>query len=347
MSRSASTPTLHLISPPSVAGWFAYFTTLYPDDRVREIGEGPEVDLAPLVEALGEGLPGGTREVVMFSSHDALRRDLRLADELRARRVAVSAQSPGCARLGYDKFVMKEFFDRHGLPTAPWARGTDVSSLGPADAPVVVKHRRGTQNIGTYLTTVGRCELGPDEFAELYIDGIEYSVVVYRDQHGTATFPPVWKGRTTPELTPPWRRLRLCPDREGSPALDRSLREVAEQMVVAADGTGHAEVELVVDEAGGVHLLEINPRVSGTMRISAMATRLPIFSLYRLPEERGALSAVRYAAEVPYSGPPIYDPESATFGTSRLTVAADDPAEVRRKLEEACDRVGVSVGETR
>jgi carbamoylphosphate synthase large subunit len=342
MDYSRSSPVLYLISPPSAGEWFRYFAVLTAEDRVQEIGEGPDIDEPAVRRELTAGLATRMRHVVMLSSHDTLLRDVLLAERLRADGIAVMGQSQACARVGYDKFAMKRFFDAHDLGTARWGDASEMSSITPGGTPVVVKNRHGTQSAGTRLSTAAHCALRGDEFAEVFVDGVEYSVVVFRDGLGLATFPPVWKGRTSPDLVPPWRRLRLCPDPGIDATLDRRLRAVAAKVVVLADGVGHSEVELVVDDVGDIHLLEINPRVSGTMRISAMATCIPIFSMHRLPEARGTLAAVRSAAEAPYSGPVICDPDRDMFATSRLTVAAGTHALAIAKLDDMVTRTAPS-----
>jgi hypothetical protein len=320
----------HLFSAASVTNWFSYFAEILPDDRVIHLGEQPHV--APdLIESI---VNGGDR-AVFFSSHETLIRDLDLARRLRAAGCPALAQSGLCARLGWDKFKMKRFFDASAVVTSPWGAGRAASALtGPF---VVVKKRYGTQNVGTRLAQAQDCQLAPDEFAETFIPGVEYSVVVYRDSRGTATFPPVWKGPVSTDLVPPWRRLRLCPAPEIDAELDVRLRAIAVRIADAADAQGHLEVELLVDDDAKIFTLEINPRVSGTMRISAMATGVPIFSMFRHDDLRGALAAMRVAAEVPYSGPAICDPEGAVFGTSRLTVAGEDMAGVRVKIGRHVD----------
>lgn len=346
MEYSRWPPVLYLISPRSAGEWFRYFAVLTAEDRVQEIGEDPDVDEQAVRRELTAGLATRMRRVVMFSSHDTLLRDVFLAERLRADGISVIGQSQACARIGYDKFAMKLLFDTHGLGTARWGYASEMSSISPGGTPVVVKNRHGTQSAGTRLSTAAHCALRGDEFAEVFIDGVEYSVVVFRDRHGLATFPPVWKGPTSPDLVPPWRRLRLCPDPEIDAALDRRLRAAAAKVVVLADGIGHAEVELIVDCVGDIHLLEINPRVSGTMRISAMATRIPIFSMHRLPEARGTLAAVRSAAEAPYSGPVICDPDGDMFATSRLTVAAGTHALAIAKLDDMVTRTAPPAHQT-
>jgi hypothetical protein len=336
-SAGPAAPTVYVVAPASLTSWFAAFVPPGPADEVVHAGEGPDLELPPLLDRLGRP---GRRTAVLLSSHDTLLRDVAAAGELRRRGHTVVAQSGRCAVLGTDKFAMKAFFDEHGFTTPPWARGGAGNPPGRSGRPLVVKRRAGTQSVGT------RLEAGPDyrttagELAELYVDGVEYSVVAYRDDHGCAVFPPVWKGRTSPALVPPWRRLRLCPFPGLAEGTGRALRRTTRRIADAAGCTGFVEVEYLVADCGALHVLEINPRVSGTMRISAMATGVPIFGMHRLTALRGDVPAVRHAAEVPYDGEPVCDPAAGVVGTSRLTVAADDAAALTARLARLAGAAG-------
>ncbi|WP_433380403.1 hypothetical protein [Streptosporangium sp. CA-115845] len=330
MSRQTF-PVIHAVAPASLESWFGHFVDLASEDRAVFTGEDAGVDVAPLLEAIGRA-PRAT--VIFHSSHATLGRDQLLAFRLRELGHRAECQSRLCASLGSDKILMKEFFDRYRLVSPPWARaGEPLPEAGP-DTPVVIKDRHGTQSAGTRLARAGECRLAPNELGELYVDGVEYSVLIYRDEHGTATFPPVWKGPTTQDLVPPWQRLRLCPDPALGGTWDRKLRAVGKRLADLTEAHGYLEAEFLLTPAGEVHLLEINPRVSGTMRLAAMATRLPIFSLHARPELRDHLCAARFSGEVPYSGAPIADADGEVFATSRLTVAGESPGEVRAKLRE-------------
>jgi predicted ATP-grasp superfamily ATP-dependent carboligase len=126
--------------------------------------------------------------------------------------------------------------------------------------------------------------------------------------------------------------MRLCPD----PALDTGtagrLQDMTSAIARDADCQGYLEAEYLVTDAGDILVLEINPRVAGTMRIAALATAVPIFALHKIAGRRGALPAQVRAAEVPYSGRPFSDPQRGIFATSRLTVAAENAAELRERL---------------
>lgn len=325
------TATWFLVSPDSVLPWFHYFARLGRADRFRHIGEAGTASLQGVWNELTEAAEPA--RVVIYSSHDSLVRDRAFADLLAESGFDVLCQSRTAVDLALDKVRMKQFFDRCGLRTADWHSGGSSPQPHHGEDATVVKQRSGTQSLGIRLADGGRCAATPDEFCERYHDGVEYSVVVYRDSTGCTTFPPVWKGPTSPGLVPPWRRLRICPDPLLAPGLEAGLRQLSEQIACAADVQGYAEIEYLVIDDGAPLVLEINPRISGTMRIGAMATGVPVFTPGPAGGHPSCLTAARAAAEAPYHGEPFADPVAGVFGTSRITAVADDVVGVRAKLE--------------
>ncbi|GAA0369475.1 hypothetical protein GCM10009541_09970 [Micromonospora gifhornensis] len=316
-----SQTSVYLVGVQSLASWFTHFVQWRPGDRHLHLGEGP-VDAEALQRSF-QGLDAAT--AVFLTSHDTLLRDRELAAGLRVAGHRVIVQSASAASLGLDKVAMKRFFDRHGIPTAPWRYQDEGTFDGAGDDLLVVKGRNSTQSIGIRMAT--EVTSSPQYFTERYADGVEYSVVAHRTGGRTITLPPVWKGPTSPMLVPPWRRLRLCPAPGLTPALDTWLRDTTETIAQAADVDGYLEVEFLVQADGTGLVLEINPRICGTLRIAALAAEVPVFSLHHLTSS-AALPALRYAAEVPYTGASFNDPAQQVYATSRLTVAAPDPTTV-------------------
>jgi hypothetical protein len=335
--RALAPPTLYLVAPESLAAWFPSFVDDVPGDLILFTGEDGAAPAERILRLLGEG---PARTTVLLPSHETLERDSALARRLRGHGHDVLGPSRRSVRLGTDKVLMKQFFDRRGFASPPWAAAGHERRLASPDALVVVKQRRGTQSVGTRLARLGDCTLRADELCELYLDGVEYSVVVYRDDRREVVFPPIWKGRTSTALVPPWRRLRLCPDPLLSPAREGALRTGARTIAAAAGVCGLVEVEYLVTPEGELQVLEINPRVAGTVRLAAMATGVAIFSLHRL-DLAGDLDASSYAAEVPYTGAPFADEREQVFATSRLTVAGETLAAACRKLDRALRGEGV------
>jgi hypothetical protein len=327
---SDRTAAVYLVAPDSLRSWFASFAALGPHDDVVFTGEGHQLPPALLPE-LG---PPGDRVVVFLSGHATLARDNAAADQLRRRGYRVIAQSARCAALGADKVAMKAFFDQCGLRSPAWASAGDPRRTDLPEGLLVVKSRWGTQSVGIRLASRADGRPAPDEYCEAYLDGVEYSVVVYRDEHGLAVFPPIWKGPTSPTLVPPWRRLRLCPFPGLTAGVEGLLRRTGRRIAEAVDCVGLMDIDCVLGDDGTVDVLEINPRVAGTLRISAMATGVPVFAMHKRPDLRGDLAAVRHAAEVPFSGEPYIDPENNIFASSRLTVAASSPMRLWERLRQ-------------
>ncbi|GAA3732057.1 hypothetical protein GCM10022225_12470 [Plantactinospora mayteni] len=337
MIRSTE-PAAHLVMPASVGIWFPHFLGSNGTDRTLVLGEAPAVDVGVVRDALSRI---GSRRVVLHSGHDTLYRDRTLAQALAGSGFRPIAQSGRATRIGLDKRLMKEFFDARGCPGLPWTTGDRLPGVA-GDPLVVIKDRHGTQSRGTVLARLSDRAPAPDEIAELYADGVEYSMVVFRDGERVVTLPPIWKGPTSTELVPPWRRLRLCPYEPIDPALERRLRDDARALAVSADAVGLIEIEYLVTADGVARVLEINPRVSGTMRLAAMATGLPIFALYDDHTVSGDVAATGHAAELPYRGAPVCDPAGGVFATSRLTVVADDPGRALDKLRRCAGAPAVA-----
>lgn len=327
-------PTLYLVAPESLASWFSSFVDHAADDVILFTGEGEGTAPDAVLQLLDDGVG---RTTLLLSSHETLARDHALAARLRGRGYDALGPSRTSVRLGTDKCAMKKFFDRHGFRTPPWAPAGRERGLADPNALVVVKRRSGTQSAGTRLARLGDCALGADELCELYADGVEYSLIVYRDERRELVFPPIWKGCTSIALVPPWRRLRVCPDPALPAECERALRASSRAIAAAADVCGFVEIEYLVTPSGELHVLEINPRIAGTMRLAAMATGVKIFSLHKL-DLCGDLRASCYAAEVPYAGPAFRDERERVFATSRVTASGETIAVVRRKIERALGR---------
>jgi biotin carboxylase len=82
----------------------------------------------------------------------------------------------------------------------------------------------------------------------------------------------VSKGQTNRDLRRhPIYRLRLAPHPLPD-VIARCVCELAEQAVRALGLTGVAECEMILDRRHGPRVLEVNPRISGTLRLSASAS---------------------------------------------------------------------------
>lgn len=317
---------IHVLSSDSVAGWLPGFRVAGAE-RPRLAAPADLADLADLATAPGE------QEFVFVSDHDTLARDLVWARELRRAGHPVRCQSAPAVGFALDKVEMKRFLRRARVATPAWRTSRHAASDWPtAPADAVWKQRTGTQSRGIRLGSSSDTP-SADEYGEVYRDGVEFSVNVFARQGAATVLPPVWKGPTSRKLVPPWQRTRLCTPGAVAPGLASRLVRTAADLAGALAADGFLEVEYLVGDDGVAQVLEINPRVSGTLRMSALAAAEPILSWYDARPLPTSVPALRCAVEVPHAGPRFVLPELGVYATSRLTVVADTPQELIHRID--------------
>lgn len=337
---------LHLVSPTSLESWFAHFVTMRSEDKVQWLGEQAALT--------GEAIRGACHchaeadITVLHSSHDTLLRDIALAEHLEQMGCGpLIRQTTKAALLGTDKVAMKCAFEEHSVLSIAWRQHADgISALqfgAQHDGPFVVKLRNGTEGRALRLSAAPSAQLDEQEFEEPFIGGTEYSVVVLRSGARYVTLPTVWKGPTRRDLLPPYQRLRLCPAPDLTDDRNDELRQLSLAACEALDSEGFAEVELIVDGAGQARVIEVNPRIAGTMRMAALACDQRIFDLPVTTTVHGHLGAQRCVVEMPYHGNPWSAPERLVYCTSRLTVAAGSWSQLPAHVDAALgDSVAVA-----
>jgi ATP-grasp domain len=280
-------------------------------------------------------------ELVFVSDHDTLERDARWARLLRSEGHQVRAQTESALRVCLDKTAMKRLLAAHRIPTLPWRTATEASPGWRETGPETVKKRRGTQSQGIRIGAPGE-PLGHDEYSEPFAYGTEYSVNVFTLDGASVLLPPVWKGHTNLDLVPPWRKARACGPELVDPVLAAELTRITRRVVDAIRPEGFAEIEFLVTEEGTVAVLEINPRVSGTLRGSALAAGEPVFSWYGRPPRTTSVPATACSLEVPNTGPHLLLPRLGVYATGRLTLSAATYPLLADRVAELRDLVTLS-----
>jgi hypothetical protein len=113
--------------------------------------------------------------------------------------------------------------------------------------------------------------------------------------------------------------------------MTESLTETTVTIAEMFGVLGFMEVEFIVPETGEPAVIDINPRICGTMRLVAMATGERIFDWADFPgDEDRVLQVRRYAAEIPFDGAPFMSDD--VIATSRLTCSGDNASAVKRIL---------------
>jgi hypothetical protein len=321
------TPQVFAIGSTSIASWLPEFLPL---------GIQPTVVVPVHIDDLSTTVDSSAdREVVLVSDHSTLPRDREWATQLARRGVRARCQSATAVAWAMDKVTMKRMLDQADVPTLPWRSADEVSPLWRQDgAPVVCKQRGGTQSEGIRIGCAADVP-GADEYCEPYYDGVEYSVNVFATGTRVVALPPIWKGSTSPDLVPPWRRTRICAPFVVPADLAGVLEHISRRIALLSEADGFIEVEFLVTEDGKPYVLEVNPRVSGTLRMSALAADQRVFGWYRRPPAIQGYPPVAYAVEVPNAGSPRMLRDWGVYATSRLTVVGSDPAELGRRIRRA------------
>lgn len=312
---------LTVVAPDSVKSWFTLFAN--SSDSVLFVGEDRDdpVVLADMIEARAAGA-----SVRIHSGHDSLLRDWSVARELAARSVVVQSQSGMSVAAGSDKVLQKQLLDLAKVPVPTWG---DSGTAIPVGIRALIKGRSSTQSRGLSWARPGDSPPAGSYWEE-FVPGVEYSIVLHCSPHGRTAFPPVWKGSAREDLLPPWRRLRLVPSGL-PPMVAKSLQDTAIAVAQLIDAWGFVEVEFIVPVEGSPMVIDVNPRICGTMRIAAMATQVPLFDLGdRAVFGDHFIGTVRFAAEIPYHGAPFSGDD--VVATSRLTCANNSAKRVREIL---------------
>jgi hypothetical protein len=229
---------------------------------------------------------------------------------------------------------------------------------------IIAKRRDGTEGAGLRIfrrpvelgaTATRLCEGG--YLLQPFLEGEEYSVNLAWYEGRCNVYPPVSKGPTAVEGVHPARRVRNCPAALISEPVWRDLRQACATFLAPFRPSGFVEMELI-RSADRFYLLEVNPRVAATLRLTAAASATnPLLDLIKavcgVAPLGYAVGASRHAEEWPL--PDTLHPEVRrelaarpyVWLSTRITVAADDAvslaaraADLRKRL--ATDEAGRS-----
>lgn len=287
---------------------------------------------------------GGASLLVPFSRHDTLLSTARQVAELRAASdVEVIHASQALAELALDKARMGRLAQR-----VPGCRPIEELEIADAEArlakgtmpAIVLKANDSTEGRGmcvfqTVHELRTRLAARPAEARHVlqpFIQGSEYSINVVRRGGKCLAYEPVHKGPTSLGGVHPCRRLRRCPCTRLTEKDRQRLIQVAVAYVHEAGVEGLAEIELIL-AGDDIYLLEINPRLSATMRMASLACNRAIFCDVPLASLQADWPGepprpVRHTAELPLQRAadlePLHRLPFPLWFSSRVTVAADD-----------------------
>lgn len=184
--------------------------------------------------------------------------------------VAFVAPRDGLIERTTDKYAFSQLMEERGLAVPNTYLAGDAAAVPPSDFPAMAKPRRGRGSDGvTYLEDrdelrnyLASTDRDPDEvIVQAHVEGTEYttSVVVTSDDDLLAVVPK----RVVEKRGNTYRGVT-----EAEPAVVRSCRNVFEEL--RPHGPLNAQ-QVVDEESGEVHTIEVNPRFSSTACLTVAA----------------------------------------------------------------------------
>jgi hypothetical protein len=236
----------YVLSVPDWLDWITPFLPAYNSHSPLLCWPNGGKPPLRLVAAEGTG-------AILLSHHATLDRDASYAQG----KSRILAQPAHVARIAHDKREMAELTRKiHGLlpiPDMNVEEATDHLSERKSAA-VIVKDN------GMHATVI-----------QPAVEGLELSVNLITDGASCWTYAPVWKGRNNDFVTHPARRTRRFPA-PIDPDLSARIMTLAARYAMAIGARGLLEVEFLVRD-GEVFLVEVNPRLSATLRMCIAASR--------------------------------------------------------------------------
>ena len=286
--------------------------------------------------------------VVFLSGHETLRRDASYAGPLREIGVAVVVcQPPAVVDLAHDKRAMarraSEVDTFRPIPELDPKQAQRALAMRKTRF-VVAKRNDGTEGRGMVLferaedlMTTGRRLYEGGFLLQPFIGGEEFSVNMAWHEGRCNIYPTVSKGRSSE--THPILRTRRCPA-----PLPAALLQGCVEYLRPYRPSGVVEIEFI-RRSGEYFLLDVNPRVSATLRMTAVAAASNPFSdLIAAAVSRGSLGKTIPARQHTMEWPLVreLDPEERahlerrknTWVSTRITIAAPDIRSLDERARE-------------
>ncbi len=299
--------------------------------------------------------PGQYDAVLFLSRHDTLRQDTGLAGALATAHVsAIVCQPKAMVKLGLSKRLMaRRAAVIEGMHPIPEMTPADAAKyLGARPGRIVVaKPNDGTEGVGLKLfreardlTTTGTRLYEGGYVLQPFLAGDEFSINMVWHNRRANIYPPVAKGRVDTRATHPIYRTRTCPAGLRRDPAWPGLAESCLRYLDAFKPSGLVEVEFI-RRRGRFFLLDVNPRLSATLRLTAVASGTnPLTDLIAaacgVGELGYAVRTRRHAIEWPLTHsiePGVRDrltERADVWVSTRITLAAPDEATLAARAAE-------------
>lgn len=259
------------------------------------------------------------KKVILLTNQSSLARDYEIARILKKNNIKVISQSMLASKIGADKFKMKKLFSENNIPTPEYKI---VSSINEAfkyakklEFPFLLKVNGLSEgrkmalvysddDIATYYYENA---ITQPIIMEKFIKGKEISTIVFYNFGKPFVFPLISKPTTDYLFSSANTRQRIyfAPD-EDLAAVDKEIKDLALSVAEMIKNTMFVGFDIVIDEDKKPYILEFNARMTETMRMNMVLTKINIFkNLYLDMQEdtshNFSLPMGSFVADVPLS----------------------------------------------
>jgi biotin carboxylase len=273
----------------------------------------PQATAMEMLDAAAAMQPDAVVSLALLDPH--CWRDAIVGDFFRQiKSIPVLANPPSTVLIANDKLRTKNLLRAHGIKVTDAIAVDDLEAAKAAAEqlrfPLILKRNDGYSGMGMRLfENLEQLERFYQRqpstmLAEHFTQGIELSVDVLRWGGQCKALTVIHKGETDPDLRKhPIYRLRVAPA-PIAPALSEQARAIACKAMDLLGIVGLAECEMILHPEHGPLVLEVNPRIAGTARLSAAATGLNLHcSLVDMVLGRSDLAHLKmqphYAVQIP------------------------------------------------
>ena len=248
-------------------------------------------------------------------------------------------------KFAYDKIAQLDWFDQHHFKKIESIIAQDLKDIEMFAQehiyPIVIKKKTGTFGTGNQIILSASdldIKIDYPVIVERFVSGEEWSVNVMVNRGFIRILPPIYKGCTDNSLIHPANRVRYSASNYRT-NIKKEMQKVTLDVFSKLSFSGFAELEFIV-ENDTVYILELNPRISASLKMSLLISNANITDIFFLKNNSIDTYYKNYVIEFRLNQIDanehlqISNICDACFVTSRVTLYADTIKKLIKNIEE-------------
>lgn len=212
--------------------------------------------------------------------------------------------------------------------------------------PVIIKDTTGLSSYGmtvahTYGEVAGYLNSkrnNSNRLIEEFIKGRQFGLEIYGAPGAYTVLPPFEFSVNQYGITSPKQSVKYGPCEQPG-----ALREMMLKLAQGLGLCGAAQVDLILDDKGDWHIIEINPRLSGMSYTYAAACGRSIFELLYTTVLEPATKVIEPASTVPDTHNTVIEPVEITAELKKFVISLKLPLMSESQMKELLSLPGVKI----